>query len=199
MDPDKDKDPDKDEADKQEDTATNMADDQQEDKATNSADPVSAELGADEDKASNDEVQEYLAEMADELDLPESATLADMAAAVKALKSSNAELTEALQAANQDAQAATGGTATNSRSRYPNLMRATNSRTPQRLTGGKPNGVVNVRCGGQTRAVNSQQADMVSHINAKIKEDEQQLGRSMSSGEYSKAYAKHLANYRTKH
>ncbi|MFI3243058.1 MAG: phage protease [Akkermansia sp.] len=204
MDPDKEQDPDKaanSDADKQEDKATNMADEQQEDKATNS-DPVSAELGEDknkDDKATNDELEDQLAAIADELELPETATLADMAAAVKSLKQSNKELAEALEAANQDAQAASGGTATNSRSRYPNLMRATNSRSPQRLRGGKPNGTVNVRCGNVDRAVNSQQHDMVTHINAKIKDDETRLGRSMSSGEYSKAYARHLANYRTKH
>lgn len=134
--------------------------------------------------------------IAELLELPETATPADLLEAVKKLASSNEELRAALAEANKSASTEDGGVASNSK-RYPHLCM--NSKKPSRtaLKGGKPNGTTQVRVNGQQIAVNTQEKSRADYCTNAIAKAERELGRKMTPAEFNKAYAKANADYTT--
>lgn len=176
--------------------ASNTPDKKEEDKARNSDREEDDKATNSDSEDSISEIEELLTEIAELLELPEDSTAENLIQAVESLISSNAELRDALDAANADADSSTGSTArvTNSR-RFPRLLRASNSR----LRGQKPNGTVQVVIGRARRAVNSQQNDMVGYINGRIESEESRLGRRLNAGEYTRSYKAAMQAYKLEH
>ena len=139
----------------------------------------------DPEKDTNDDgsaAVDVLMQLAEELDLDESANAEDVLAAVQNLKSKVEELTTALAAAN-----AAGGPDTNSRKRrYPNLAPLRDVNT--RMQGQKPNRDVSVRINGMRRDVDTQQKAMTDYCQGRVDKEEHKLGRQLNSAEYTRVW-----------
>ena len=132
--------------------------------------------------------------MAEALELPETATPADLLEAVKAAVRSNEELRAALAEANKASGTGTEGVAGNSR-RYPHLTSRNSAKPGAPLRGKKPNGTVTVMVGGRPMAVNSQDKSRADYCAKAIQRAERELGRKMTASEYTTAYRKANADY----
>jgi hypothetical protein len=139
----------------------------------------------DPEKDTNDDgsaAVNILMQLAEEMDLDESANADDVLVAVQNLKSKVEELTAALAAAN-----ASGGPDTNSRRRrYPNLAPLRDVNT--RMQGQKPNRDVSVRINGMRRDVNTQQKAMTDYCQGRVDKEEHKLGRQLNSAEYTRVW-----------
>lgn len=139
----------------------------------------------DPEKDTNDDgsaAVNILMQLAEEMDLDESANAEDVLAAVQGLKSKVEELTAALAAAN-----ASGGPDTNSRKRrYPNLAPLRDVNT--RMQGQKPNRDVSVRINGMRRDVNTQEKAMTDYCQGRVDKEEHKLGRQLNSAEYARVW-----------
>ena len=152
-----------------------------------------AAMNEDDTLADGPDMESACIAVAELLELPETATPADLLDAVKKLVTSNEELRTALAEANRNA-GTEGGVAGNSR-RYPHL--SLNSRRPARtaLNGKKPNATVNVKVGGSTIAVNSQEKLRADYCTAAVNAAEKALGRTLTPAEYNRTYAQASEDY----
>lgn len=145
---------------------------------------------ADNDDNGEVTMESVVQQLAELMDMPETATPADFLASVKALKKSNDELRAALAEANK------GATGTNSL-RFPGLSFARNSKHKPGapLRGNKPNAEVQVRVGNGTVAVNSQAKAKADYCTAAVAKQERALGRRLSITEYNAAYSRAASEY----
>lgn len=129
------------------------------------------------------------------LNLPETATPADLLAAVESLAKSNEELREALAEAN--AAAGTGGAATNSARRpaYPYLVPGRAANTSLARHGTAPVKKVQKYMGAKPVEVNSQDAAREEYIERYIADKEKKMGRSCNVGEYKRAHEEARTNW----
>ena len=166
-------------------TDTNTDDKDEDDQDLNNKDTE------DDDPDLNNDAMTALEDIAAALQLEETATIDDVLAEITTLVTRNAELEDALKAANSDT-----GADTNSRRRYPNMFsgksRDTNTRP---LKGDKPNKTNKVKVAGKTRDVNTQDKALADHCQAAVDKEETKLGRSLSSGELSKVWRAATDNY----
>lgn len=157
------------------------------DQAENCDDPEREQTAANSDPAEGGlDLSAACQQAAAELDLPETATPADLLDAIRNLKKSNEELTAALAESNRTAAA-------NSKVRYPHLVAANAARTP--LTGGVPNDRVAVRTGNVARCIDSQAKSKADYCLNSVANAEKALGRRFTPREYSEQYARALKNY----